>query len=535
MAQNDATARRRAQQRQVDKGSGLILTGELSYPKRGSERRYFSGGGNQLIPAATQTNRRKQLPLLDYDIHRNVTAYGRSVMRTLGRRLYCASDVVRGTVNEIAMNVGGRLQAEYRGANKEFKRPVERWTHRHDRIADIAGWPYTSRTWRKGIVRAALLDGDEGTVFCKDDNGIPRLQRIPGHRIGSAPGKETVEGGPFDGALIIEGVIIGDQLQPLGYRVLTGECPTDYEQYVDIPSDRMILNFVPLFAGQLRGFSLVGFSAFIHQDIYESDLWELLAQKAGAGRVFQEWNEYGEPPPGADFIVGPDASSSGSATPAGLWREVIDEGINTYFRSSDPNARLEAVKFDRPSANQREFKESKSRETFYSVGWSLDFGLNPTKVGGAPLRVLVDRINATVEDLQCEMVEPAARRFDAFRIPVAMLELKAIPFVDDWYELEYQAGARLTGDRKYDSDVTLQEVKFGIKSRTQACMERGEGDDDVLESNAKSVDRLFAEAQKLADRYKIPFAMALDRLEQSTPNGQAMPAPTAGDGGDKEE
>ncbi len=254
----------------------------------------------------------------------------------------------------------------------------------------------------------------------------------------------------------------------------------------------MMLNFVPLFVGQIRGFSIVGFSAWTYQDVTESDIFELLAQKAGAGRVFQEWNETGEPPPGADWVTGP-GSASGALTPSGLWREVIDEGINTYFSALTPGQKIEAVKFDRPSANQQKFKETKLRETFYAAGWSLDFGLNPTTIGGAPLRVVVDRINASVEDIQCEMIEPAARRFDAFRIPVAMLETKELPFVSDWWNLEYQPGARLTGDRKYDSDVTIQDVK--------------------------SVDRLFGEAEKLAKKYGIPFAMALERLEQATPNG----------------
>jgi lambda family portal protein len=504
-------------------GQALILVGELSYPN--VRKRYFGGGsGNRLIPAATQTSRRKQVPLLDFDVHRNVTNYGRRTMQTLGRHLFCASSVVRGTINDMAMHAGGRLTCEYRGETPEFKKAVERWVYQNDRICDIAGWPYSARLWRKNLVRAALMDGDMGTLLCKDENGQARIQCIPGHRIGSNPGKELVEGGPFDGAAIIEGVIIGDQLQPLGYRVLTGDSPNDYQSFVDVPADRMMLNFVPLFVGQLRGFSLVGFDAWTHQDVNESDIFELLAQKAGAGRVFQEWNETGEPAAGSDFAVGPGAGVSGAQTPSGLWREVIDEGINTYFKSSDPNQKLEAVKFDRPSANQREFKEGKLRETFYSAGWSLDFGLNPTKIGGAPLRVLVDRINARIEDLQCELIEPAARRFDAFRIPVAMLETKELPFVPDWWMLEYQPGARLTGDRKYDSDVRIQEIKFNLRSRASGCMENGEGDDDVLESNAKSVDRLFGKAQELATKYKIPFAMALERLEQATPNGNVAAA-----------
>lgn len=496
--------------------SPLILTGRLSYPKTEKPRPH-RGGSNYLIPTATQNLDRKRVPLLDSDVHRNITTYGRRTMMSLGRHLFCAYDVVRGAVNEVARLAGSSLLCEYRGEDAEFKAQVEAWTHGHDQVCDVAGWPYTARHWRKGLTRSLLMDGDEATVFVEGPDGRPYLQRIPGHRIASSASEPLVKGGEFDGAEIIEGVIVGEQMQPLGYRVLLGN-PGDYANYQDVPASQMILNFVPLFVGQLRGFSLIGFSAWNWQDEGEAKRFELLAQKAGAGRVFQEWNEEGEAPVGSDYMTGPASGTNAAATPSGLWYETIDGGINTYFKSSDPSQRLEAIKFDRPSSNQREFSHQIIREALFAAGWSVDFSLDPTRVGGAPLRVVVDRINASLEDIREDVLIPATRRFNGYRVPVAMERLKEIKSVPDWYKLEYQTPARISADKKYDSDVTLQEVKFGIKSRERACMERDESYSDVLEANKGSVRALFTAAKELAAEFGIPFELALARLEQATPN-----------------
>lgn len=504
--------------------SSLILKGWASFPDRKERRKGYRGGSNWLIPSANQNTKRRRIPLLDTDVHRNVTSHGRRTMMSLGRHLYCAYDVVRGAVNELTEAATSSFLLQSRSKNSGFKTAVEAWTSRHDRYCDIAGPPYTMRTYRSSLARAIYVDGDIGSIYVRDPDGIPCLQVIPGHRIGSDGTQQYVEGGPYDGAEIIDGVIVGPGMRPLAYRVLVGDI-LDYENFVDVPASAMRLSFIPLFPGQVRGFSMIGFSAWNWQDLSEAKRFELLAQKAGAARVFQEWNEAGEPPPGADHVVGPNSGDPTNGTPSGLWYETIDEGLNQYFRSSDPNARLEAVKFDRPSANQQAYTEQSIREGLYAAGWSIDYGLLPIKIGGAPLRVLVDKLNATISGLLETVIEPAARRFDAFRIPVAMLEMKRIPFAEDWWNWEYQAAAKLTADRKYDSDVTIQEVKFGIRSRESGAMERGETHDDILVSNGRSVRRLYAEAQAISKEFGRPFEEVLDRLEQMTPNG--MPAPAA--------
>lgn len=525
-----APPKRRPAKAGTPNASGIILTGRDSFPA--TKGKFFGGGGNRLIPAAGQNSDRKRTWPLDFDIHSNVSHYGRRIMMTIGRSLYCSYNVVRGAVNEMAELATSSFVPEYRGLDKDFEVQVHEWLYRHDKICDIAGWPYNARLWRRLLVSSILIDGDVGTAFVRGPDGMPYLQIIPAHRIGSNSAEPYVEGGPYDGARILEGVILGDYSNPLAYRVLTGDSQ-DYETFQDIPADRMILSFIPQFPGQVRGFSLIGYSGWDFQDLKEAKEWELLAQKVASSRIFQIWNQEGEPEPGADFMTAPAAGSTTAGTPTGLWTETVDGGTNQYFKSSDPNSQIKAVSFDRPSVNQRAFHDSIIREALYAAGWSMDFSLAPDKVGGAALRVLVDKINGTLGELRDLIVRPAVSRFDNFRIPVAMMDLKAIPFTNDWHNIEYVTPARVTSDRKYDTDVTIAQIRAGYSTRSKAAAEQGESEEDVRAENEKSVDDLLTIAERLAakhPKFTAPAVLAL--LELITPNGNLpaeapAPAPVA--------
>jgi len=468
-----------------------------------------SGGGDSMIPQARQNQDRKRVPLLDQDLHRNLSNYGRRTLLSLGRHIYFSAPAVKGAVEDLAADVAGCYQFESRSTAADWKRAAETLLHRHDKFCDVSGPPRNARTWRKGIIRAILRDGDVGTIWVMGDDGVPYLQVVPGHRIGSD--REEVEGGPFDGARIIEGVIVDGTNRALAYRVLTGD-GCSYDEFVDVPAHQMRLHFLPIFPDQVRGLSVLGLTAWHMQDLSESQRWELLAQKGAASRVFMEFNEDGEPPLGADHIVSPETGATTSDTPSGLWREVIDGGINSYFKANS-GSRLEAVKFDRPSRNQQDFVAQVWREALNGAQLSVDFHLDLTKLGGAPLRLLCEKINRRHDDLREEVLEPAVRAWDFFRLG-AFINSKRLPEVEDWDNWEYLPGADYTPDRRYDSDVTAQNVRIGITTRARAAAKFGEALDDIRATREAEADDLFARASRLHAKHPaIPLELILARLE----------------------
>ena len=489
------------------------------YDHRG--RAMWCGGGDRLIGPTRQTQDRKRVPLLNQDLHRNVSAYGRILLMSLGRFIYFNSAAIRGAVEDLARDVAGTFMFESRSKSPEFQAAAEALLYQHDRFCDVAGPPFNHRFWRKHLVRvAAMLDGDLGTVWVKGEDGYPYLQTIPAHRI-YANEMEVQQRGPTDGARIVDGVIVDDSNKALAYRVQADGSGKDF---VDVPASSMCLHFVPLMPGQLRGLSILGLAAWDVQDLQESERWELLAQKGAAARVFVEWNEAGEAPIGSDFYPPGSATTAASQEVTGIWREEIGPGLNTYFKGNT-GSDLKAVEFNRPAREQQAFAREVLRKVFSGAGLSWDFHLSLERLGGAPLRLLTEKINRRHEDIHADLLEPACRRFDFFRLG-HFIEHGFLPVENDWWNFEYQPAAHYTPDRGYDMDVSAQELRIGISSRTRVAGRRtGEALMDTRDTREAELDDLMTRAERLQAKHpKWTLDECVNRLESDYPNRSPVPA-----------
>ena len=525
-------------------------------PYRFVDRRGYRGGNgygsNILLDSAQPTQERKVIPRLDVDFHRALSAEGRRLLVSLGRYIAGNMATVGGILREQTQYAAAAFAPQYRGDDQSWGDRAEAWLSNHHEICDIAGWPFGMRHYRRMIVAGVLRDGELGTLLTQRPGGYPQLQIIPAHRIGCSACETTVdysrfrpakagetdstgrplpanavldyEGqliGSYDwqGRTIIDGVIVDDYLTPLAYRVLAGS-----GLYTDISADDLYLTYSPEYPGQLRGVSVLGSSLFDWQDVQEFRRFELIAQKAGAAISLIERTETGEAQAGADWLQlqSGGAITSGNAT--GLTSEVLDGGTIRYLRANS-GQQLEAFRQDRPTSAQMTFEDRIIRNAFYSLGWSVDYGLDPTRVGGAPMRVVVERINRAVANLQGELLRRACARYDGYALAKAM-KLGLLPWNDQWYAWHYQAAAQLTADAKYQSDVDLQERHTGIKTLAKITAERGEDWLDVRRQREREADDLLERATRLAERWGLPLAQALSILELSTPN-QSSTATTA--------
>jgi len=486
---------------------------------------------NRLVKAATQNTDREQIAPLDNDVHKNVSWLGRRTLMTLGRWVYANIPIVKGALHEKAEYASSHYLAQYTGATKAWGDLAEEFLYEHGKSCDIAGAPYNFRTYRRNLIIAVHRDGDCGTLLTRRDDGYPQLQVIPAHRIASQPYELTVVGGPYDGANIIDGVICNDYGAPLAYRILTGN-PFDYTTHQDISARDMFLTFVPTFAGQVRGFSTLGAAMFDWQDVGEWRNTELISQKINSAISLVEENEEGEPAPGSDFIVDSSGGTAQPGTPTGLVYEKFDKGLVRYFKSKTGSG-LKAHISDRPTANQGEFEARIIRANFAGMEWSVDFSLDPTKVGGAPMRVVVDKINRSITSDQDLILDGACRRYYSYVLAQAMsVPLSLLPFNTEWFKWEFQGPAKLTADAKYNSDVDAQEIRIGIKARTKALAERGESLEDVRNLREKEAIDLFTRAQRVAKMFDLPIDVVLARFEQDqlggqTPLAEAPPQPPA--------
>jgi hypothetical protein len=252
---------------------------------------------------------------------------------------------------------------------------------------------------------------------------------------------------------------------------------------------------------------------------------ELIAQKVISGRTLIEHNETGMPDTGVGTIItdGVEAtdSSTGEALAPVYGRE-INGGETTYFRAGS-NAKLEVLSTDRPSANQQAFSEDTIRQAVHGIGWSVDYALNPGKVGGASMRVVVETVNDTLDMIRQRITAPSRRWVDGWRISKAV-NAGWIPFNTDWWKWEYQFAQRKTADKKYDSDVDVNEFRTGFTTLRDVCARRGEWYQDVISQKSQELGMLMEQAKIISDRFNVPLEYALDRLSLTVPNGSQIQA-----------
>ena len=398
----------------------------------------------------------------------------------MGRMLYANnSSPIRGLINEMAELSSSSFIPQFFGEDEAWGNQAEEWMARHDLHCDRAGPPFNMRIYRRNVIIGVIRDGDVGTILTEAPGGYPLLQVVPAHRIGSRQDQVIVEDddSPFKGCRITDGVIIDDYFKPLAYRIF-GENPWDVTEFVDVSAANMFLSFIPEWCGQVRGFSAIASAAFSAQDIMESRQFSLLAQKANSAIAYIEENEKGEAPPGAGFVIPPSqvAMSSQSATngvnpsATGLNYEVLDGGTIRYFKART-GSKITSPGNDRPAENAQNYEDRIIRGIFHGVNWSTDFSLDPTKAGGAQMRIIIDKVNRTIQTYQDLLLLPAMQRINGYRVSKA-IKIGLIPKSDDWWKFHYIGPEELTADKKYASDVSCQELEAGLTSHEREINKR---------------------------------------------------------------
>jgi len=486
-------------------------------PYRINDRRGVSTWGDQFrypvthhVDAARESIQRERFTDANRDASALLNPTDRKRMLTVGRTLYARDPVIQGCLNQMADLAAAVVEPQSEAKDEGWAESAEWWLYDNDRWIDVRGGPYTMSSIDRLIVLSCYRDGDIGVLLTENSVGDSRIQLIPAHRIGCrelASQPQPVKGGPFDGASVCDGVILGPANETIGYRVLGA---TDKEDR-DYSQTDMRLIFVPYYSDQIRGFSRLGAAALGIQDVHESRRLQLVKQKKVAGKSVIEHNETGMVDPGkatifADGAVPDSAGEKGKA----IYGEAIGPGETTYFRSGS-NSRLEVLESNTPTANEQEFSADVIRQAVHALGWSVDFWLNPTKAGGAQMRVVVDGINKTLDSIRRDVVAPVRKWVDPWRIARA-IKAGHLKHNDDWWRWEYQFAARLTADRKYDADVAIAELNRGIRTQRQVCAERGTWWRDNNANKAEELRDQLRHAEAISKEFGITIQEAMVNL-----------------------
>jgi capsid protein len=459
-------------------------------PRFGGTPSYYpsASGNNTLIHGATQNGQRTTVPFLDKDTHRTVSNFGRRTLMSLGRWLFWNFPAISGAILEQAMFASENFQPQFWGKDKDWGNEAEAWLLEWEKICDVSGWPYDMQSYRELLVLSDIREGDMATLLTETDAGYPQIQVWPAHRIGTCANETEVSGGPLDGLRIIDGVIVNDYRRPVAYR-LADENGSAIE---DVPASNMFLSFLPKTSDQVRGYSGLASAVFDCQDLKESKYWELIAQKAAAAVALLETNPTGDVDASRAVIRTKATHTTGTGDKATLDQQELNGGLYRYFKSGT-NSDLKAFAYDRPGSNTITYQDHILRDAFQGIEWNMFFSNDPSRVGGASMRIIVEKINRVVRKRQ-RMIVQSLRRIHGYAIAKA-IKLGLLPMSDEWWKWEYQLPAQVTADKRYDSDVDLQEYESRFTTLRNVCGRRGEYWEDIQ-------DQWLIEQKRLQDRAK---------------------------------
>ena len=221
--------------------------------------------------------------------------------------------------------------------------------------------------------------------------------------------------------------------------------------------------------------------------------FDLIGRKARASKAIIVHNESGEADETQRMLTTSNRAFTDNELTS-VTREVIEGGTIEYYKSS-ANVRLESVKDDRPSTNGMEFDRTIARDALAGIGWSYDYAIDPTKAGGAQMRVVIDKINRTIHHLRTSLIEPMRRQLDNWRVSVFMAR-GDLEFNENWGKFRYQTPARLTADAKYQSAVDIEEYAAGFTTLERIAGNRSSEWQDLQDQKIREYARLFAKARE---------------------------------------
>ena len=131
-------------------------------------------------------------------------------------------------------------------------------------------------------------DGDVLVLFTEDENGLPRIQYIPAHRIGQRTNASMIEDGEYAGCEMHHGVITY-QDTPIAYQILSHKKDED----LIVSTENAMLLFDSEINGFPRGIPLAAFALDSLEDMMVTKVYEQQALKLASEIGIVETNPEG--------------------------------------------------------------------------------------------------------------------------------------------------------------------------------------------------------------------------------------------------
>lgn len=381
-----------------------------------------------------------------------------------------------------ADNVIGRAWSpKFIGDDKEWGKMAVDWLENQwYGNCDVRGraWDFKTLLWLDSV--AVDRDGDFLIYLTEAVSGYPLTQRIACNRIGqrigygvsasSLSGFSLVQDGPYKGLRISHGVIRDKFNRAMAYRIL-GDSPAED---VDLPADRCIHVFDPLWHDQVRGIPSGAAAIKLIYGSLTATEREQMNQNIRSSYALVEYNETGGPDLSDPSITaGRDATNDEAAMPT---IESFAGGMIKYFRSNS-GGKLESVDNNTPGDMWDRFQDRVIRTHAATINWPYELYWKSGEVNGALVRNIQERARMSVEDRQDVIKSPAL-----FQIRYALAKAIKVGILpqpknaSDWWKFSFIMPRKFSIDPGREAQQRREDYRIGLRNRTGIITEEGGGD-----------------------------------------------------------
>jgi lambda family phage portal protein len=433
--------------------------------------------------AANYSPRRSRVPgAAPSDAKKELTPHARRELVRKSRYLNKNSGFAREVVGDMAIySTGDGIRPQAQTQDPEWNRTAEEYFERWANRPEITN-RFSFEECQNLVCRGIDVDGEYFVLKVRDRFGRARIQLVESHRVGSGA----------DDPDSIDGVLFDEFGAPLAYMV-----QQDDASYRPVYANAVMHVFEPEFASGARNHPTMQ-----HSINHILDEMEMLALEKHAVKDNQDVSriikrQEGTLEDDGDFRVSPDTGELAEQTDPTAIQKIVGGKVVAL----KPGESMESFQSNRPSPVFTGFLEHLKRDSSAGV-LPYEFVLDPTKVGGASVRLIVAKADRRFSYRQLILIQRFLRPTWGWVIGDA-IDRGDLPPMKGWNKVAWVTPRRITVDAGREAQQNRADVETGLKTVSDHYQELGMDFREELERRAQDARAILDAAGK----YGVPVSM----------------------------
>ena len=454
------------------------------------------------------------------DFKKTMTVFDRMETTRKMRWLELNAGLIRQVLSDMALyTVGAGIKPQSQSGDEVWDDVAENFFKQWaKRPCDITG-RFSFFELQHICCRLMDRDGEVFIIKTRGPNNEPRLQIIESHRVGN-----QVSGSPPEG--MVDGIQFGPYGQPISYNVIRSDGSSRL-----VPANAVIHLYEPELASGARAYSPLQHSINNLVDMLEILSLEKLAVKTSSDitRTLTRENPNfdGTPTDFEAFGMKPQDYGDGLTDPT-----QASTFIGGKILALAPGEKLESFESNRPNQTFNGFIEHLQRDSLAGM-LPFEFTADPTKAGGAAIRLVVSKADRKFSHRQNVMIQRFLTPVWGYIIGNAIRD-GIVPSTDLWTNVTWTTPRKVTVDAGRDSQQNRLDIETGLKSLTENYLEEGLDPKEKMRENAAEKKYLI----QLSEEFGVPLSMLykpqnispVDINQSVTPNDEARAREMPDDG-----